>query len=148
MPPLAVCLLALAAPALAQDGDAPQSPEAQVFSRVCGKCHPAQAVTVARKTQAQWEESFFKMIDEQGAKASDEDFRAAFDYVVRNFGRVNVNQATTNELTTVLGWSKQEANAVIDYRDAHGKFADLDAVAAVPGLDAAKVQAAKEAITF
>ena len=108
MPPLAVCLLALAAPALAQDGDAPQSPEAQVFSRVCGKCHSAQAVTVARKTQAQWEESFFKMIDEQGAKASDEDFRAAFDYVVRNFGRVNVDPATTNELTTVLGWSKRE----------------------------------------
>jgi competence ComEA-like helix-hairpin-helix protein len=148
LPPLALCLLALAAPALAQDGHAPQSPEAQVFSRVCGKCHPAQAVTGVRKTQSQWEETFFKMIDEQGAKASDEDFHTAFEYVVRNFGRVNVNQATTNELTTILGWSKKEANAVIDYRDAHGNFADLDAVAAVPGLDAAKVQAAQDAITF
>jgi competence ComEA-like helix-hairpin-helix protein len=153
MPLLAVCLLALgllvlAAPVLAQDGDAAPSTEAQVFGQVCGKCHPAQAVTAFRKTQAQWEETFFKMIDEQDAKASDEDFRTALDYVVRNFGRVNINRATTRELTTVLGWSRQEANAVVDYRRAHGNFADLDAVAAVPGLNAGKVQAAKDAITF
>jgi DNA uptake protein ComE-like DNA-binding protein len=153
MPPLAVCLLALglltlAVPILAQGGDAPPSPQAQVFSRVCGKCHPAEAVTAFRKTQAEWEETFFKMIDEQGAKASDEDFGTALDYVIRNFGRVNVNRATTRELTTVLAWSRQEANAVVDHRRAHGDFANLDAVAAVSGLDAGKVQAAKDAITF
>lgn len=140
-------MLALAAPALSQNG-APPNPEAQVFGQVCGKCHPAEAVTVARKTQPQWEETFVKMIDEQGAKGSDEDFRTAFDYVVRNFGRVNINRAKTRELTAVLGWSSQEANAVVDHRRAHGDFAGLDAVAAVPGLDAKKVQAAKDAITF
>lgn len=148
VPLLAACLLPLAAPGFAQDADAPASPEAQVFVRVCGKCHPKEVATVARKAPGEWEDTVIKMIDKYGAKASDKDFGTALDYLVQNFGRVNVNRAPTRDLTLVLGWSRNQANAIVDYRRAHGDFADLDALAAVPGIEAAKVQAAKDAITF
>lgn len=143
-----VAWLAVAGLCSAQESSSADDASKQAFQKVCSSCHPAEAVTVGRKTQAEWEETFFKMIEDQGAKGSDEDFGMAFDYLVRNYGRVNVNRAARIELSAVLGLSAEDANRILDYRRANGDFKDLDSLVNVPGIDAEKLKQGKEAISF
>jgi competence protein ComEA len=88
------------------------------------------------------------MIDEHGAKGSDEDFGIAFDYLVRNYGKVNVNRAATREITAVLGLSAKEAEAILNYRRENGDFQDFDGLLKVPGIDVEKLKQGKDAVTF
>ena len=41
-----------------------------------------------------------------------------------------------------------EAQKIVRYRDDHGPFADFDALAKVPGVDAKKLEKNRDAITF
>lgn len=141
-------LLLLVVRCAAQEPNPGEDPSKQAFQRVCSTCHPAEAVTVGRKTQSQWEETFFKMIEEQGAKGSDEDFELAFTYLVRNYGRVNINRSARLEVTAVLGLSADDANKILDYRRDHGDFKDFDSLLQVPGIDVEKLKHGKDAISF
>lgn len=143
---LALCTLA--ATCAAQELPAGNDAAKQSFEKVCGKCHPPQSVTVGRKTQAEWEETFVKMIDEQGAKGSDDDFSAAFDYLVRHYGKVNVNRAPTREMTAVLGLSAKDAEAILSYRRDKGDFQDFESLLSVPGIDVEKLKEGKDAVSF
>jgi competence ComEA-like helix-hairpin-helix protein len=49
-------------------------------------------------------------------------------------GRVNVNTATAAELVRLPGIGEALAARIIAYREAHGPFATLDALAAVRGI--------------
>lgn len=55
-----------------------------VFQKVCGTCHTPQSALVTRRTRAGWQEIIDKMVG-LGAKASDEDFAAALDYLSTNW---------------------------------------------------------------
>jgi competence ComEA-like helix-hairpin-helix protein len=48
----------------------------------------------------------------------------------------------------VLGFSSKDADAIVAYRDAHGKFADVDAVLKVPGIDKTKIEEQPDALRF
>jgi competence ComEA-like helix-hairpin-helix protein len=48
----------------------------------------------------------------------------------------------------VLGLTKQQASAVVAYRREHGKFEDFEALAQVPGIDAAKLEPLQDAISY
>ena len=63
-------------------------------------------------------------------------------------GRVNVNRAAAADLAKVLALTDKQASAIVDYRKANGDFADLDALCKVPGLDAEKLKAQQDAISF
>jgi competence ComEA-like helix-hairpin-helix protein len=56
--------------------------------------------------------------------------------------------APATDLAAVLGLSLQEAEAIVDYRKAHGKFADVAALLKVPGLDKSKIEADPDALRF
>jgi competence protein ComEA len=71
----------------------------------------------------------------------------------RNFGReedtskVNVNKASADEIVT-LGLTKEEAAAVIGYRDKHGDFREWGDMLVIYGVDGRKIEAAKDKMTF
>ena len=65
-----------------------------------------------------------------------------------HYGRVNVNRGDADALSEVLGLSAADTQKLLDYRKAHGPFADVDAVAAVPGLDGAKLRSVADAMSF
>lgn len=119
----------------------------RVFEKICGNCHPLKTVVAGRRSPVQWEETLIKMID-LGAKASDDEFGMALDYLIRKHGRVNVNRAPTIDIIEVLDLPKDEAKAIVAYRREHGDYADFEALSKTPGIDLEKLKELRDAVSF
>jgi competence protein ComEA len=141
----AIFVLLLATRASAQQPAGAKSADA--FTKVCSSCHDAERILTNRRTRTQWQEVIEKMV-ERGAEGTDDDFTAVEEYLIHNFGRVNVNKAVTRDLVAVVGLSDTEAAALVDYRKSHGDYADFDALCKVPGIDVEKLKHAREGISF
>ena len=130
-----------------QSGSAADDPSAELFTQMCSRCHDGARITAMRRTKAEWEEVLTKMI-EKGAAGSEEDFLNVFGYLRRHYGKVYINAATAEEITTSLGLAVKDADAIIAYRTAHGSLADVDSVKKVPDIDVKTLDAHKDAIAF
>ena len=84
----------------------------------------------------------------EGAEGTEKDFLAVFAYLRKQYGKVFINSATPDELAITLDLSAKDAEAVVEYRQSHGTFADLDAVKKVPGIDVKAIDEHKEAVAF
>jgi competence ComEA-like helix-hairpin-helix protein len=120
----------------------------ETFTRNCVKCHPADRIAGSRRTRTQWEEVMTTMQTARGAVIPDEDWDVIQTYLVKHYGRVNVNRANADDLAEVLGLTPEAAAAVVQYRKEHGEFVDYDAFAKVPGLDLEKLEKLRDAISF
>jgi len=131
----------------------PAGPGKDTLVRVCAGCHLLTVVTVQRKSESGWTDTAIEMRS-RGAIASDEDLEAVVEYLAKNFGpqsppaRVNINTASGVEIAGALSMTQDEANAIVDYRTKNGKFKDADGVKQVPGIEAAKIDAAKDRLDF
>jgi len=132
-------------PAAAQP--ATEAKGAATFARVCSLCHDGARILSTRRSKSQWTEVIEKMM-ERGAQVSDADFEEVMDYLLRYYGRINVNKAQTDDLAIVVGLSKKDAEAIVQHRQGQGDFPDFDALAKVPGIDVEKLNKGREAITF
>ena len=110
-------------------------------------CHPVENIVRSRRVPADWNTVVARMAT-LGARATDEQFRMIRRYMIRYYGTVRVNSAPAEEFSAVLGYSPKDATAIVAYRQAHGRFADIDALAKVPGLDRAKLDEQPEALKF
>ena len=117
------------------------------FNRVCSLCHDGARILSNRRSKSQWTEVIEKMM-ERGAQVSDADFEEVMDYLLRYYGRINVNKAEAEDLAIVVGVSKKDAEAIVQHRVSQGDFPDFDAVAKVPGIDVEKLSKGRDAITF
>ena len=123
-------------------------PAAGLFVRMCSaSCHDSARVVGLRRTKAEWQDQLLRMI-EKGAIGEEKEFETVFGYLVRNHGRVYINSATPDEITTILGLSKKDADAIVEYRKANGPFSDFEAVKKVPDIDVKKLEEHKDAIAF
>jgi len=120
----------------------------ETFTCNCVKCHPVDRIAGSRRTRTQWEEVMTTMTTARGAVISDEDWDVIQTYLVKHYGRVNVNRATADDLAEVLGVTPETANAIVAYRKQNGEFVDYDAFAKVPGLDLEKLEKLRDAISF
>jgi competence protein ComEA len=118
-----------------------------VFTRMCTKCHPPDRVLSQRRTRTQWEEALEKMT-KLGAMGTDEEWETVQTYLLRHYGRLNINRAPAEDIELVLHLSAAEAEAIVAHRKEKGSFADFDAVTRVPGVSAEKLQQNRNAITF
>jgi competence ComEA-like helix-hairpin-helix protein len=118
------------------------------FTRNCVKCHPVDRIAGSRRSRSQWEEVMTTMQTARGAVISDEDWDVIQTYLVKHYGRVNVNRASAADLAEVLGVTPETAAAVVAYRKQNGEFVDFDAFAKVPGLDLPKLEKLRDAISF
>jgi DNA uptake protein ComE-like DNA-binding protein len=84
----------------------------------------------------------------EGAMGSDDDFAAVLDYLVLNFGRVNVNHAPAPEMATVLHIDLTDAERLSVYRKEHGPFADFAALVSVPGAPVEALTKRRDALVF
>jgi len=120
--------------------------------KVCGKCHSVEQAASLRQSRTGWEETVAKMVG-MGAEGSDEEYEAVLTYLTKNFGpetpkAVNVNKATPVEIESVLGLTRAESAAIVQYRTDKGTFKSIDDLKSVPGLDYAKVERKKALVTF
>jgi len=150
-----VLLAGVAAPAFGDDDVDVVGSEAfdargeQVTGQVCASaCHGWDLVFGGPRQQpGQWDFIVSDMLG-RGAAATQEQLAVIKPWLSWTWGEVWVNSAAAPDLVAVLGIPKQSAEAVVGYREEHGKFADLDALKAVPGIDAATIDARSDAIVF
>jgi competence protein ComEA len=135
------------APPSSQSPGKPDDPAAGLFMRLCTECHDTGLVTSTRRTRTDWEDQIGKMI-EKGAKGTDKEFEAVIGYLLRNFGKVYINNAKADEIVAVLTLSQKDADAIVADRVAHGKFVDFDGLKRVPGIDMKKLEARRDAVGF
>ena len=118
--------------------------------RGCSKCHSPDNVIANGQDRAGWENTITKMAG-FGAEATDDEFTAILDYLVKNFPpvtTVHVNQATAAQLESGLGLTTTEADAVIEYRKKNGDFKSIDDLKKVPDVDAKELDAKKDRLAF
>jgi competence protein ComEA len=139
-------VLGVAGVASAQD-PAATFPQSEAFTRVCSSCHDAERILSNRRTRTQWEEVIEKMV-ERGAEGTDSDFTAVEEYLVRHFGRVNINKALPKDVAAVLDLSPKDAEAIVEFRKTNGDFADFDSLCKVPGIDLEKLKKARDGISY
>ncbi|OGX05223.1 MAG: hypothetical protein A3G87_06395 [Omnitrophica bacterium RIFCSPLOWO2_12_FULL_50_11] len=62
--------------------------------------------------------------------------------------KVNVNQATVEELQTVRGIGPALAERIVSYREANGKFKSVEELLAIRGIGSVKLDRIKDRITL
>ena len=128
----------------------PDVPGKDTVVRVCTPCHGPGNFTKKRLSRDDWDDQVADMV-ERGAKGTPEELAAVVNYLTANFGpdaKVPVNQAPIDELKSVLGLSSPEAVAIVEYRQAHGKFKAWRDLLKVPGVDAKKIEAKAPRMAF
>ncbi len=122
----------------------------------CAGCHQLSVVTTQHKSESAWTDTVVEMRN-RGAAGSDDDMEHIIRYLTTNFGpqgsaattaHINVNAAAAADLASGLALSQSDADAIVAFRDKNGKFKDLAALKQVPGIDTAKLDAAKDHIDF
>ena len=117
------------------------------FFKVCGDCHEPDRIRETRRTRGGWEEIIEKMI-EKGAVGNEQDFNQVLAYLLSNYGMVNMNQAGAEDIALVANLSKKDAEAIVTFRTANGKFKNFDALILVPGVDAKALEEHKASFMF
>jgi competence protein ComEA len=143
------CLAMFASSARSADRPAQSSRlvrEAKSLQAVCGKCHDLQIVRNTPRSLDGWRDTMQKMVD-RGASGTDEQYDDILDYLHRTLTTIDVNSADADELATVLEVPGSAAKLIIARR-AGRKFADLNDLKSIAGVDAAIVDAKAKLIFF
>ena len=145
---LTLCVLAILAPVCqgAQD-ELPAGPGRETAKKVCAGCHEMQTVVATRYTRLGWRRMIGDMMS-RGAEASDAEAAEVFEYLVANFGKVNVNDAAAAEIQQGLNLSEAEAKAIVQYREQSGKYKGFEELEKTPGVSAEKLRGKRGLIAF
>ncbi len=135
-----------------QESSLPAGPGKEETGKVCSGCHELAKSFSVRQDRAGWQVTLEKMIS-LGAKATDKEFDAVLEYLVKHFpaeatSLINVNKATAVELEAGLSLKRSEAAAIIKHRGEVGKFKSIEELKRVPGIDVSKIEAKKSRLTF
>ncbi len=141
----ATCAAIFLFPATAEESASTGSKEA--FLKLCATCHRPETVVVGRRTRSQWEDTLEKMIA-KGAKGTDDELMQTLDYLILNYGRVNMNNATASEIVEIVGLPREQAEAIVKHRRANGRFEDFEGLMKVPGVDTKQLEKMRDAISF
>jgi competence protein ComEA len=126
----------------------PDGPGKDVVENSCLKCHAPNIIAAKRKTKDDWVQTVGKMRG-LGAEVLDDDVDPIATYLVSHFGPwINVNKATEQDFANSFGMTPAEATAMVKYRTDNGEFKTVDDMLKVPAVDAAKIQAQTDNITF
>ena len=131
----------------------PEGPGKATTVRLCAICQPPEIVMNRRESAEGWNAVVVDMIA-RGAKGTDDEFGEIVDYLVANFSKtvpinkINVNEASAKDLTAALEIAEKQATAIVEYREAKGKFKSIDDLLRVPGIDTAAIEAKKSKLEF
>ncbi|MBI1792101.1 MAG: helix-hairpin-helix domain-containing protein [Acidobacteria bacterium] len=136
--------------ALAQE--LPDGPGRAQVEKLCKQCHELARSISPRQDRDGWNHTMTRMAA-FGMKTSDQDYAQVVDYLVKNYPaedapRINVNKASAIELESGLSLKRSQAAAVLAYRAKNGDFKSLEDLKKVPLMEAAKIDAKKDRITF
>lgn len=130
----------------------PDGPGKAELQKLCVGCHELEKAFSLKQDRTGWEHTMEKMVA-SGMKASDEDYKLVLEYLVKNYAadevpKVKVNKATAIELESGLSLKRSQARAIIEYREKNGAFKSLADLKKVPGIEADKLDAKKDRLSF
>jgi competence protein ComEA len=140
-------ILVTAQAALPKDSKFPEGVGKAALLKVCSDCHGPESAVGQLKTREEWSRTLDEMAA-NGAQGTDEEWNQILEYLDKNFSLILVNKADARQLATALDVSPSSAEAIVAYRDAHGRIASLDELKQVPGIDPAKIEARKDRFVF
>ena len=145
----AAALLSVAA-AAAQE--LPEGPGKAETEKVCKGCHEVSRSVSLRQDRAGWGVTMQKMVS-LGAKGTEKELAAVFEYLVKHFPaddvpRLKVNEATAIDFESRLSLKRSQAAALIRYRNEIGGFKSIDDLKKAPGIDPAAIDAVKDRLVF
>jgi competence protein ComEA len=150
--PVVIASTFLVLPARAQN--LPDGPGKAELEKVCSACHGAEMVIGIKQDKAGWESTVDDMVS-RGATGTDQELDAIVNYLATNMGKgekkadkINVNKASAEEIRTGLELTAEEAEAIVQYRTKNGDFKDWHDLEKVDGVDAKKIEAAKDRIAL
>lgn len=123
--------------------DLPDGPGKETVLKICRDCHDLDTITMENRTNEGWKKTVAKMGD-RGAEGTDEQFEAVINYLTKNFGRINVNKATAEEIAAGLDFSAKDSESIVEYREKNGAYKNWKDLIKV--VDAAKVESKKDHI--
>jgi competence protein ComEA len=124
----------------------PDAPGRAVVERICLGCHGAEVIAPVRSVVV-WRETL-ELMKGFGAVATDEEWTTIHSYILSNLASLNVNRASADDVAAVFVLDPETATEVIAYREKAGGFTTIDDLKKAPGLDAARVDAATDRISF
>ena len=113
------------------------------FTKLCVRCHPSEKIVEGRRYPSQWDAVIEQMVA-RGATGTDEEFDKVYDYLVTEFGRVEINKAPADEIAQVLHLEPDLADVIVKQRP----IADFDTLAALPGMPVDDLKKRRDAIVF
>jgi competence protein ComEA len=143
----ALAALLAASVAVSSQDRFPDGPGKTDVMKVCSGCHDAEIILANLKTPGEWNETLQNMAT-QGAEATPEQWKLIEQYIDVHFAMVMVNKAPADEIQISLDVPAEVAAALVKYRQDKGPFKSSDDVKKVPGIDAAKVDAATSRLVF
>jgi competence protein ComEA len=112
----------------------------EVTEQVCTGCHGVDFFAGKRQTREMWRFTVEDMFG-RGAVGTAQQFEQIVSYLSAYRGTTtNVNEADARILGQVLDIPRYEAQAIVDFRTANGKFDDLEDLKKVPGLDPERLE--------
>jgi competence protein ComEA len=125
----------------------PPGPGRDALFKVCKECHGPESVLGQLKTRDEWSKTLDEMAA-NGATGTDEEWTSLLDYLDAHYSLILVNTAPAKDLAVKLGVSADLAEAIVRIRTDKGKFASIDDLRRVPGLDSMKLDAQKDRLIF
>jgi hypothetical protein len=118
----------------------PELPGRDVAVRICLDCHPTSDIANRRESRFKWAVIVEEMIGE-GAKINDKDFETLTVYLSVAFGRkVKINEAPAKVIAETFDIAGDVAERVVARRAERGPFKTWQEIAAIPGIDAKRVE--------
>ena len=105
----------------------------QAVAEVCTRCHAASQFLTTERSDGRWEQVFAEM-SENGATGTDEQLNRVVSYFQKNLTVINVNTSPPDELGPTLQVGDPVVAAIMARR-AQKKFADIDDLSSIAGVD-------------
>jgi len=120
----------------------------KLVERACTRCHTLVSTYRMRNTRERWAAIVDDMVS-RGADATDDEIEQIIDFLAAHYGpKVNVNKASAQELSMLLGLSSMAAKSIIEYRTKNGAFGNIADLKAVPHIDWKAIESQKNRIEF
>lgn len=134
--------------AFAQDKPVGDADAKKTFESVCSQCHELSLITERRALHDVWAKVVRRM-DAEGAGANAAQYQAIIAYLTRNYRpeRLNINDASAEDIAVFFGLSDSDADLVVKYRAANGNYKTM-ADLLKSGIDQKKIEAKKSLVDF
>ena len=126
----------------------PELPGRDVAVRICLDCHSSSDITNRHESRFKWAVIVDQMVGE-GAKINDKDFETLTVYLSVAFGRkVKINEASAKVIAETFDIAADAAERIIARRTERGPFKTWQEIAAIPGIDAKRVEEQQANLDF